>query len=104
MAEALAGVSTEQAATEAGVTYKRLDHWHRSGLLHPRVGRQAGRGQGGVYRTWPAEEIRVARLMGRLTAAGIGPSLAAVIARKWPGAHEIAPGVWVEFKEEAPGA
>lgn len=90
------GVSSQEAADEAGITLRQLGCWFRTGLLHPVTGRQPGRGRGGVYHRWPPEEVRVARLMGRLTAAGIGPALAAVIARKWPGVHEIAPGVWIQ--------
>lgn len=96
------GIPTMQMVAEAGVTYKQVDYWARTGLLRPYVGHQAGRGQGGVFRLWDAEEVRVARLMGRLVAASISPSVAAVLARKWPEMQEIAPGIWIQINEEAP--
>jgi hypothetical protein len=69
------------------------------GYLRP-VRLERGEGGGpGSPRVWPAGELQVARLMGRLTAASIPPSLAAVVARKWPEAQEIAPGVFIQFKE-----
>ena len=97
------GIPTMQMVAETGVTYKQIDCWARTGLLHPQVGHQPGRGQGGVYRLWDAEEVRVARLMGRLVRASISPSVAAVLARKWPEMQEIAPGIWVQINEEVQG-
>jgi hypothetical protein len=103
VAEVLAGISTPQMVAEAGITYRQADYWSRTGLLRPYVGHQAGRGQGGVFRLWDAEEVRVARLMGRLVAASLSPSVAAVLARKWPEMQEIAPGIWIQINEEVPG-
>jgi DNA-binding transcriptional MerR regulator len=102
--QADAVITTMQLVAEAGITYRQADYWARTGLLRPRIGQERGRGQGGVYREWDAEEVRVARLMGRLTAASLSPSVAAVLARKWPEMQEIAPGIWVQIDEEALGA
>ena len=86
---------------DLGITYRQLDHWSRMGYLRP-VRLERGQGGGtGSPRVWPDGELQVARLMGRLTAASIPPSLAAVVARKWPAAQEIAPGVFVQIKEAA---
>ena len=85
---------------DLGITYRQLDHWSRMGYLRP-VRLDRGRGGGtGSPRVWPPGELQVARLMGRLTAASIQPSLAAVVARKWPDAEEIAPGVFIQIKQE----
>lgn len=85
---------------DLGITYRQLDHWSRMGYLRP-VRLERGKGGGtGSPRVWPPGELQVARLMGRLTAAGIQPSLAAVVARKWPDAEEIAPGVFIQIKQE----
>lgn len=85
---------------DLGITYRQLDYWSRLGHLRP-VRMERGKGEGsGSPRVWPSAELQVARLMGRLTAAGIQPSLAAVVARKWPDAEEIAPGVFIQIKQE----
>jgi DNA-binding transcriptional MerR regulator len=65
-------------AAALGLTYRQLDHWSRVGYLRPE-----GNGRGsGSRRRWPAVEQRVARLMGRLTAAGMQADVAAVHARE----------------------
>lgn len=73
-----------------GVTYRQLDYWIRQGYL-----RVAAEGSGSC-RTWPAAEVRVARIMARLVAAGVRPAAAERIAR---GGKEIAPGVRVLVKQ-----
>lgn len=80
-----------------GITYRQIEYWCRKGYL-----RVESTGSG-VSREWPREEIRVARLMGTLTAAGMGTAAAADIARR-AAQHaegtvcrfEIRPGVWIE--------
>lgn len=85
---------------DLGITYRQLDYWSRLGYLRP-VRLERGRGEGsGSPRVWPPAELHVARLMGRLTAAGIQPSLAAVVARKWPDSEEIAPGIFVQITQQ----
>lgn len=95
------GVSTPRLVAETGVSYRQLDYWARIGLLHPVEHKSKGGsyGQGGMSRKWPAEEQRVARLMGRLTAAGITPRTAEQVARAPGGRFEVAPGIWVEISE-----
>ncbi len=87
-------------AAEAGITCRRASYWAKAGLLHPDRIDTGNAGQGGITLEWDEAELRAARLMGRLTAAGVTPSLAAVIARKWPGIHEIAPGIRVQVDAE----
>jgi len=50
-----------------GASYRALDYWTRAGYLHPE---NDGLGSG-KPRTWPDEEIRVARVMAELVAAGV---------------------------------
>lgn len=104
MAEELAGISTPELVAEGGITYRQLDYWSRAGLLRPdwHEGKW-GPGQGGRSRTWNAGEQRVARLMGRLTAAGINPRTAEQVARSPQGRYEIGPGIWIQVNEEVPG-
>lgn len=71
-----------------GVSYRQLDYWARLGYLVPRQARPGT----GINREWPAEEVRVAELIGRLRAAGLSLDAAATVAR---GQSEIAPGVYV---------
>ena len=101
--ERLAGISTPQVIAEAGVTYRQLDYWARTGLLHPVYLQTGNVGQGGQAREWSAEELRVARLMGRLTAAGINPRTAEQVARSPERRHELGPGIWIQVDQEAPG-
>lgn len=61
-----------------GASYRQLDYWIRQGYLRVEA---AG---SGVWRTWPAEEIEVARVMARLTRVGIPPAVAERIARNGP--------------------
>jgi hypothetical protein len=72
----------------AGASYRQLDHWVRQGYLRVQ---QHGPGSGHA-RQWPDEEVRVAAVMARLTAAGLPPALAERVAR---GDYEIGPGVFV---------
>ena len=90
---------TDARPAELGITYKQLDHWVCCGYLHPDR-HWAGRGWGsGSPRVWPVEELEIARRMGRLTAAGIPPKLAASFSRdSWP-KGEIAPGVVIEVTD-----
>ena len=57
-----------EAVVEAtGATYRKIDYWCRIGCLHPV---QYFPGSGSL-RTWPPEEVEVARRMVELTAAGL---------------------------------
>jgi DNA-binding transcriptional MerR regulator len=84
-----APLHSSDAARLAGISYKKLDHWCRLGLLRP--------GQNflgsGSNREWPAEEVEVARRMGILTAAGLSLKTAHDVARSGHLRTELAPGV-----------
>ncbi len=67
-----------QALLEEGLTYRQLDYWVRKGYLkpdHPEWARQ------GTPREWSEREIEVARIMYRLTSAGLSVPVAAEVAR-----------------------
>jgi len=77
-----------------GITYRQLDFWSRAGHLVPDNPDPGS----GTPRTWPPQELEIARRMGKLTGAGIPPSLAAKFAREdWP-RGEIGDGIWLEVK------
>jgi WhiB family transcriptional regulator, redox-sensing transcriptional regulator len=79
-------LTAPQLADEAGITYRMLDFWTRAGYLHA----EGGDGSGHV-RTYPPEEVAVARRMAGLVSAGLRPAAAELIARDgWPGGQ--APG------------
>ena len=84
-------LSPTDVETLTGATYRQLGYWARMGYLRvpsPGIGRP---------REWPAEELRVARVMARLTAASLLPAMAERVAR---GEAEIAPGIRVEVLDE----
>jgi DNA-binding transcriptional MerR regulator len=84
-------LSSPDVCASAGVTYRQLDHWARTGWLHP-----GGGGGTGRDRLWSPDEAGMAGRMGRLTAAGLPVPVAGAFARYgWPRA-EIAPGIVVE--------
>ncbi len=67
------------------------DYWVRLGLLKP-----LHLGGSGNSREWTRAELDVARMMGRLVAAGLKPEPASRVARS-PGRRcEIADGIWIE--------
>jgi hypothetical protein len=72
----------------SGATFRQLDHWSRRGWLHPIGGIGTG-----YSRDWPADEVRVAKVMARLVNAGVSPEAAARAARC---GGELAPGVRVD--------
>jgi hypothetical protein len=73
-----------------GATYRQVDYWARAGYL--RLGRERDGTGSGYWRIWPDEEVRVARLMARLTGAGFSPAVAHKVAR---GESQVAAGVYV---------
>lgn len=76
---------------ELGITYRKLDWWVRLGYLHP-----LHLGGSGNTREWTRAELDVARIMGRLVAAGLKPEAACRVARS-PGRRcEIADSIWIE--------
>ena len=89
-------VCTRHVRDELGISYRQLDYAVRAGYLKPErhwKGRSWGSGS---PRVWPEEEIRVARLMGRLITAGLSLETAHAIARSGESRRELAPGVWIE--------
>lgn len=68
--------SGQQAAKDAGVTYRQLDYWCQMGYINaPSHG-------SGVPREVPDEEFRVLLWMADLVKAGLTPATAAVVGRK----------------------
>lgn len=63
-------------AEHAGITYRQVDSWVRSGYLRP-VG---GVGTGHL-REFPSDEVIAAVRMGRLVKAGLSARVAARVAR-----------------------
>ena len=75
-------------ARACGISYRQLDYWTRTGYLRPVPMGGENRAHPtvpstGHYRDWPAEELRIAREMGRLTAAGLIPEVAHRVARSY---------------------
>lgn len=84
-------------AWEAGITYRMLDHWVRRGYLRPgHVQRKKGKAGSGSPRIWPQAEREAARVMGRLTRAGLKVEAAHRVARSGQSRYEAAPGIWIE--------
>lgn len=80
----------------AGITYRQLDFWERSGHIHAlkrRKGKDASpvpvRAGSGFDRDWQDTEVAVAVNMARLVRAGFLPAIAAEIARSYPNGHRI---------------
>jgi hypothetical protein len=90
-------ISSPDAVAMAGITFRQLDFWARRDFLRfeQRQSRRGAAGSG-CPRSWPAEEVEVARLMGRLTAAGLPLETAHRIARSGEARAEIAPGIVIE--------
>lgn len=72
----------------SGATRRQIDHWTRLGYLRTDL---AAEGQG-TRRVWSDGEDVVARVLLRLTAAGVNADVAERVAR---GEIEIGPGVFV---------
>lgn len=62
----------------AGITYRQLDHWCKTGYLRPAVASPGS----GYQRKFPPQEFQVARLMVLLVAVGVEPAAAARAARE----------------------
>lgn len=70
-------LSSEDAVTEAGVTYRQLDYWTRCGYVRAEQ-EEAGPG---FPRGWSRGEVEVLALLARLVRCGFSPARASVIAR-----------------------
>lgn len=78
------------------LTYRQLDYWTRCGYLEPDGNATPGSGH---RRSWSADEIRVAAMIGQLRLAGIELATAARVARElrgYAGLAELSKGVWVD--------
>lgn len=80
-----------------GITSRKIGYWATCGYL------KIGNPGSGVYREWPEIEVRVARLMHKLTSAGLLAKAAAEVARQAAegGAGGVCrverePGIWIE--------
>lgn len=62
-------VLSEYVLSEAGISYRQLDHWSKHGLLECEGG-----GSSGVPRTFARTEVDVAALLGRLSRLGLSPT------------------------------
>lgn len=74
-------VLSEFLVSEAGITYRQMDYWCRTGSLE-----SEGGGSSGVPRTFARCEVPVAALLGRLSRLGLSPTSeiaqrAAIVAR-----------------------
>ncbi len=65
---AIRGFSTRRAAEIAGITYRQIDYWARTGLLKPSLVRAAGSGSRRLYSYGDVLELKVIK---RLLDAGI---------------------------------
>lgn len=78
-------VMGEDLRDEAGISYRQLDYWVRTGLLECEGGEWSGR-----PRTFHRDEVAVATLLGQLSKLGLSPSSeiaqrAAIVARRGVG-------------------
>lgn len=85
--------TAQDVCAVAGITYRQLDYWTRTGHLHASADSGAG-----YDRLWPAGEIRVARATKALLDAGFGLAVAREISRNGkPGeTFELAAGIRIE--------
>lgn len=59
-------MNTDEVAATAGVTYRQLDHWVRSGIFGD--GMRSGSGHS---RTWTRRDVTLAVTLGRLRGHGV---------------------------------
>lgn len=89
-------MTTTNDLLNEGITTRQIQYWISAGYL--RVDNPGS----GVERHWPAEEVRVARLMLILTKGGMTAKVAAAVARtvaQLPAGerrYELTSGVWIE--------
>jgi predicted site-specific integrase-resolvase len=69
-------IGTRAAADRAGVTYRQVDHWCRTGYV------KAPADGSGTVRAIPAGEVEVLLMMARMVNAGLHSSRAAYLARR----------------------
>lgn len=87
-------LSTVELCAAAGVTYRQVDYWTRTGYLVPVLG---GRGSGkGRERWYDPDEIRVAKALRALLRAD-AETLAVRVRNGGDGQVEVAPGVIIDL-------
>lgn len=96
--QADAGLLSTDMVREAGISFRQLDYWTRTGRLLPADSPTGRNGSQGFKRRWTRAELGVARVLGRLTAAGLPLETATRIARSGESRTEIAPGIWIEVE------
>lgn len=93
-------VSSAELRRAAGITYRQVDYWTRTGLLRP-VGVQSP--GSGNWRKYPQSEVRIARALRRLASLdrknGYGALLRAAVTkiRRGETTFELIPGVTVDL-------
>ncbi len=59
--------STQELIERAGISYRQADYWCRSGIISPSIRNCDG---SGTQRVWSAVDVKIASLLGQLSAAG----------------------------------
>lgn len=59
------GISTTDACTQTGITYRTLDYWARNGAVTPSIAEAEGQG---TRRLWNRRDIRILTAIGKVTA------------------------------------
>lgn len=97
-AEPEAPILSAEFVRLAGITYRQMDYWSRTGRLKhaPLPLAECDGGSSGYNREWTLAEVGVARTMGRLVAAGLPLEKAHTVARSGESRYEIAPGITIE--------
>lgn len=68
-------ITSQQVAATAGATYRQLDHWVRTGLLHPQIPANGS----GTQRRWSLDDAVRAAAIAKLRRAGVTLARAAAI-------------------------
>lgn len=98
-------IGAHELTIKAGITYRQLDFWTRSGLLQadrptvPDIRQQHGSVGSGYPRTYSTEQARICIAMARLVRAGINPREARPMAEQMLRTGEASIG---EFKVTVP--
>lgn len=86
-------------AHRAGISYRQLDYWTRTGLLHE-IPRPVNAGSG-YPRSFPLTELAVASLMADLLEAGLTPRVAHDRARELlEHGHTLLAGIRIELPQD----
>lgn len=86
-------VQADQFVPMSGISYRQLDTWTRKGYLEA----EGAGGGSGRAREWSMDELVIARRIKTLLAAGFVLAVAADLARKNDGEHDLVDGVSVNL-------